>query len=193
MASGAARGRVVVVHGLLEESPNPRIQLNEHAAASGGAGMVDGGVEGRGTLLASRDRLLESALFAAGVQGRGRCARPQPSRWTAPHSEAASPLRAGLKVLSAAVPRHVPPGNAPFPRVRTPPVLESDGVMAGRHGQSPPELREPAVRLVAECRPDHAWKWEAMRSVAQKLGIGTTETVRQWVRRGEVHAAPAQG
>jgi transposase len=25
--------------------------------------------------------------------------------------------------------------------------------MAGRHGQYPPELRERAVRLVAECRP----------------------------------------
>jgi hypothetical protein len=36
-------------------------------------------------------------------------------------------------------------------------------------------LRERAVRLVAECRPDHALEWEAMRSVAQKLGIGTTE------------------
>ena len=45
--------------------------------------------------------------------------------------------------------------------------------MAGRHGQYPPELRERAVRLVAECRPDRASEWEAMRSVAQKLGIGT--------------------
>ncbi|MCW2534728.1 MAG: transposase family protein [Modestobacter sp.] len=57
--------------------------------------------------------------------------------------------------------------------------------MAGRHGQYPPELRERAVRLVA----DHASEWEAMRSVAQKLGIGTTETVRKWVRRAEVAGA----
>ena len=28
--------------------------------------------------------------------------------------------------------------------------------MPGRHGQYPPELRERAVRLVAECRADHA-------------------------------------
>jgi hypothetical protein len=35
--------------------------------------------------------------------------------------------------------------------------------MAGRHGQYPPELREWAVRLVAECRPDHASEWEAMQ------------------------------
>jgi transposase-like protein len=60
--------------------------------------------------------------------------------------------------------------------------------MPGRHEQYPPELRERAVRLVAECRPDHASEWEAMRSVAQKLGIGTTETVRKWVRRAEVDA-----
>jgi transposase len=57
--------------------------------------------------------------------------------------------------------------------------------MPGRHGQYPPER---AVRLVAECRPDHASEWGAMRSVAQKLGIGTTETVRKWVRRAEVDA-----
>jgi transposase InsO family protein len=31
------------------------------------------------------------------------------------------------------------------------------------------------VRLVAECRADHDSEWDAMRSVAQKLGIGTTE------------------
>ena len=65
--------------------------------------------------------------------------------------------------------------------------------MPGRHGQYPPELRERAVRLVAECRTDHDSEWDAMRSVAQKLGIGTTETVRKWVRRAEVDAGERPG
>jgi transposase len=65
--------------------------------------------------------------------------------------------------------------------------------MAGRHGQYPPELRERAVRLVAECRAGHDSEWDAMRSVAQKLGIGTTETVRKWVRRAEVDAGTRPG
>ncbi len=65
--------------------------------------------------------------------------------------------------------------------------------MAGRRGQYPPELRERAVRLVAECRADHGSEWKAMRSVAQKLGIGTTETVRTWVRMAEVDAGTRPG
>ena len=65
--------------------------------------------------------------------------------------------------------------------------------MAGRRGQYPPELRERAVRLVAECRADHGSEWDAMRSVAQKLSIGTTETVRKWVLMAEVDAGARPG
>lgn len=51
--------------------------------------------------------------------------------------------------------------------------------MAGSRGQQyPAELWERGVRMVAESRADHGSEWEAMRSVASKLGIGTTERVR---------------
>jgi transposase len=50
----------------------------------------------------------------------------------------------------------------------------------------PPELRERAVRMVAEVRADYESRWAAMNAVAEKLGIGTTETVRKWVRQAEI-------
>jgi transposase len=65
--------------------------------------------------------------------------------------------------------------------------------VADRSVRYPQELRERAVRLVAESRPDHATEWEAMRSVAQKLGIGSTETVRKWVRQAEFDAGDRPG
>jgi transposase len=65
----------------------------------------------------------------------------------------------------------------------------SGSLMSGRWGHYRSEEVRPANPLVAECRPDHASEWEAMRSVAQKLGIGTTETVRKWVRRAWVRRA----
>jgi transposase len=55
----------------------------------------------------------------------------------------------------------------------------------------PPELRERAVRLVAECREDHPSEWAAMKSVAAKLGVKTPETVRQWVRQAEAEIGTA--
>jgi len=49
-----------------------------------------------------------------------------------------------------------------------------------------PELRERAVRMVAEVRADYSSDWPAICAVAQKLGIGTAETLRKWVRHAEV-------
>ena len=57
----------------------------------------------------------------------------------------------------------------------------------------PPEMRAQAVRLVAEARDDHESEWAAIGSVAAKLGIGSTETVRKWVRRAEVEAGTRSG
>jgi transposase len=56
----------------------------------------------------------------------------------------------------------------------------------GRASQYPPELRERAVRMVAEVTPDYPSQWAAITAVAQKLGIGTAETLRKWVRRAEI-------
>jgi len=50
----------------------------------------------------------------------------------------------------------------------------------------PLELRERAVRMVAEIKVDHGSEWAAMAKVAELLGVGTPETVRKWVRRGEI-------
>lgn len=50
----------------------------------------------------------------------------------------------------------------------------------------PPELRERAVRMVAECRHEHSSEWATIESVAAKLGIGTAQTLHAWVRREQV-------
>ena len=57
----------------------------------------------------------------------------------------------------------------------------------------PPELRERAVRMVAEVKGDYPSEWAAITAVAAKLGIGTAETLRKWVRRAEVDAGARPG
>jgi transposase len=42
----------------------------------------------------------------------------------------------------------------------------------------PPELRERAVRMVAEISGQHDSEWAAISEVARLLGVGTAETVR---------------
>lgn len=57
--------------------------------------------------------------------------------------------------------------------------------------QYPAELRERAVRLVRESVRDGRGEWEAMRSIADKLGVGSPETVRKWVRTEQALSTPA--
>ena len=63
----------------------------------------------------------------------------------------------------------------------------------GRGTTYPPELRERAVRMVAEVRPEYPSDWPAIRAVAAKLGIGSAETLRKWVRQAEVDGGQRPG
>ena len=57
----------------------------------------------------------------------------------------------------------------------------------------PRELRERAVRMVAEARPNYESEYAAIVAVAQQLGIGAPETLRKWVRRMEIDAGARPG
>ena len=47
--------------------------------------------------------------------------------------------------------------------------------------------------MVAQVRPDYPSDWPAICAVAEKLGIGTAETLRKWVRQAEVDAGQRPG
>jgi len=47
------------------------------------------------------------------------------------------------------------------------------------------ETRAKAVRLVREHAGDYPSEYAAMTAVAQRLGIGSAETLRKWVRQAE--------
>lgn len=62
-----------------------------------------------------------------------------------------------------------------------------------RPSRYPRELRERAVRLVMESKGDYPSEFEAIRSIAAKLGIGSPETLRKWVRQAEVDGGVRAG
>jgi transposase len=59
--------------------------------------------------------------------------------------------------------------------------------------QYPTELRQRAVRLVAEQRDQYQSEYEAIRSIAAKLGISTAETLRKWMRQAEIDSGRRAG
>ncbi len=54
------------------------------------------------------------------------------------------------------------------------------------------EVRERAVRMVFEHRAEYGSQWEAIRSIAEKIGC-SAETLRKWVRQTEVDSGRRGG
>lgn len=55
-----------------------------------------------------------------------------------------------------------------------------------------PEVRERAVRMVSEHVSEYSSQWEAICSIAEKIGC-SAETLRKWVRQAEVDQGERQG
>jgi len=64
-----------------------------------------------------------------------------------------------------------------------------------RATDEPWELRERAVRAVAEsvAQGEYATEFEAIRTIAGQLGIGSPETLRKWIRQAEVDGGTRPG
>jgi transposase len=65
--------------------------------------------------------------------------------------------------------------------------------MSTRPMNYPPELCERAIRMFGEVRPEYSSDWAACASVADKLGIGTPQTLLNWVRKAQVDAGQRPG
>jgi transposase-like protein len=55
-----------------------------------------------------------------------------------------------------------------------------------------PEVKERAVRMVLESRPDHPSLWSAVESIAQKIGC-VPQTLLEWVRKHDVDSGTRDG
>ena len=54
------------------------------------------------------------------------------------------------------------------------------------------EVRERAQRMVFEHQQEHGSQWEAIRSIAPKIGC-SVETLRKWVRQTEIDTGRRDG
>ncbi|WP_406730411.1 IS3 family transposase [Streptomyces sp. NBC_01794] len=62
-----------------------------------------------------------------------------------------------------------------------------------RPSRYPLELRRRAVRMVAEVRDDYPTETAALQAVAEKLDIGSRETLRNWVKQHAIDAGTRPG
>ena len=62
-----------------------------------------------------------------------------------------------------------------------------------RPSSYPQQMRESAVRMVVETKADYPSEFEAIKAIAGKLGIGSAETLRKWVRRSEIDTGQRPG
>jgi transposase len=57
----------------------------------------------------------------------------------------------------------------------------------------PADLRDRAVRLVLSTADQYPSRDAAIKSIAAKLGIGTAQTLRNWVRQAEIDTGTRPG
>jgi transposase len=55
-----------------------------------------------------------------------------------------------------------------------------------------PEMRERAVRMVKEHRGEHASQWNAIVSIAAKIGC-SAGTLNEWLRRSQIDSGERPG
>ena len=55
-----------------------------------------------------------------------------------------------------------------------------------------PEVKERAVRMVFDHQREYPSQWQAVVSIATKIGC-TAETLRKWVRRAEIDTGRREG
>lgn len=61
-----------------------------------------------------------------------------------------------------------------------------------RRSRYSPEVRQRAVRMVQEGVSEHDSQWQAIKSIAAKIGC-SSETLRNWVRQAERDAGLRPG